>query len=183
MKKVRLRALESHDLEFLYKLRQEPLIKKNLKFYWPISMQGQVEWFNKISNDKNNKLLIIEGNQSKYNNKNRELKWDTIGDARIQHIDHFNKTAEIGLDICENFRGKGFGKIAFKSIMDFCFNELNMRKLYLYVFSFNEAGISVYKKNGFETEGILKKHIFKNGKYEDLLLMSIFKEDLERIKK
>lgn len=175
MKKIRLRALEETDLEFLHEMRRDPVIERNLKFYWPLSLSGQKKWFESTQSNQSNKLLIIEGASSDKEPFN--LEWNSIGNARIQHIDHLNKTAEIGLDICEKFRGKGFGKLAFQEIMDFCFNKLAMRKLYLYVFAFNEVGVAVYEKHGFKVEGVLKKHVFKDGKYEDLLLMSTFQKE------
>ena len=177
MKQVKLRAVEEKDLKFLHELRQDTLIQKNLKFYWPISMANQIKWFNKLTDSKENKLLIIEAIDREYEQPAiQHITWKAIGNARIQHIDHFNKTAEIGLDICEDFRGKGLGSLAFKEIMNFCFENLAMRKLYLYVFYFNKAGMAVYKKHGFKIEGKLKKHLFKNGKYEDLILMSKFRQ-------
>ena len=40
----------------------------------------------------------------------------------------------------------------------------------------NERAIKSYKKCGFTVEGVLKNEIFKDGKYYDEIIMSIFKD-------
>ncbi|WP_296646487.1 GNAT family N-acetyltransferase [Romboutsia sp. 13368] len=40
---------------------------------------------------------------------------------------------------------------------------------------FNERAIKSYKKCGFNIEGVLKDEIFKDGKYYDEIVMSIFR--------
>jgi len=45
----------------------------------------------------------------------------------------------------------------------------------------NKGSIKVNEKCGFKTEGVLREAVFKNGKYQDLNLMSVLKRDFEEL--
>lgn len=70
--------------------------------------------------------------------------------------------------------GRGYGTDAMKVLMNFIFNNMNIRKIRLSTFSFNMRARKSYEKCGFEVEGILKDEIFKDGKYYDEIIMSVF---------
>jgi len=46
--------------------------------------------------------------------------------------------------------------------------------MYLYVFESNQIAVNLYKKAGFEIEGRLKDHIYRNG-WKTVLLMAKFR--------
>ena len=54
---------------------------------------------------------------------------------------------------------------------------MNIRKIKLNVFSFNIRAQKCYEKCGFKAEGILKDEIFKEGKYYDEIIMSLFSNE------
>ena len=58
-------------------------------------------------------------------------------------------------------------------IISFCFNHINLHKVYLHVFESNLRAINCYKKIGMVQEGILIDHHYNNGKYENVLIMSL----------
>ncbi|MFA6236391.1 MAG: GNAT family protein [Bacteriovorax sp.] len=85
-------------------------------------------------------------------------------------------TTWIGIAVAdETYWGKGFGFDATKVLIRFLFNELNIRKVTLGVFSYNERAIKCYRKLGFEEEGRLKENFFRDGKYHDEIIMSLFR--------
>lgn len=55
--------------------------------------------------------------------------------------------------------------------MNFCFQHLNLHRIYLHVFESNKRAIRCYEKAGFAIEGTLRDHHFAKGKYEDVLIM------------
>jgi diamine N-acetyltransferase len=63
--------------------------------------------------------------------------------------------------------------LALKELLKFAFDSLNINKVYLYVFHINHPALNLYKKIGFRTDGILRQHSFINGKYLDLICMSL----------
>lgn len=72
----------------------------------------------------------------------------------------------------EALRGKGYGRQAMECIMDYGFNELKLKRLYLDYYTGNPAQY-LYEKLGFQHEGTLRDNCRKNGKLYDVHLMSM----------
>lgn len=66
---------------------------------------------------------------------------------------------------------------ALRVLIKFVFEELNMHKISLGVFDFNERAIKCYEKVGFVEEGRFKEQLFKGGKYVDEIRMAILAKD------
>lgn len=64
-------------------------------------------------------------------------------------------------------------------LVRFIFNEMNMNKIKLHVFSFNERAKRVYEKIGFKVEGILRQELFREGRYHDVIVMGLLKSEWE----
>jgi len=62
-------------------------------------------------------------------------------------------------------------------LIDFIFNQMNINKIKLDVYSFNERAIKSYKKSGFIIEGVLRDEIYRDGKYYDKIVMGLLKKD------
>ena len=64
----------------------------------------------------------------------------------------------------------------------YLFENFTITKICAEVFAENQASAHILEKNGFEKEGYLKKHVYKNGKYYDLILYGLRKESYENKK-
>lgn len=97
---------------------------------------------------------------------------EIIGFIQITNIDLIHRSALIGVRIGDEVnRGKGFGTEAIKLAMDYCWRQLNLSRLSLNVFETNEKAIKLYSALGFEREGVLRRAVFINGGWLDLILM------------
>ena len=106
------------------------------------------------------------------------LEGQYIGGCGYFDLDVKNRHAALGISIVEpEFWGKGYGADALEVLIEFLFNEMNLRKVHLTVFSFNERAIRCYRKLGFVEEGRLREHVFREGRYEDVILMGLFRSD------
>lgn len=63
--------------------------------------------------------------------------------------------------------------------LDFAFYELNLNRVQLTVFDYNQSAISLYKKLGFQQEGSYREFIHRNGKRHDMLLFGLLKREWE----
>ncbi len=81
-------------------------------------------------------------------------------------------TATVGIMIHKDYQGMGVGKKLMETLLDVADNWLMLVRIELTVFVDNERAISLYKKMGFEQEGILRKAAIRNGVYVDELIMS-----------
>jgi len=80
-----------------------------------------------------------------------------VGVIGLNHIDSFNQGASLSYWINEKYWRKGIASEAIKPVIDFAFNELKLRRLYLFAYASNKASNNLAKKLGFELEGTLKQ--------------------------
>jgi len=103
-----------------------------------------------------------------------------IGQIDLHNIDWKNRTAGLGIVIGKaDYLGKGYGKDAIELLKDFVFNTLNLNRLELEVYEYNVRAYKCYLKCGFIEEGRSRKKLFRQGKYWDIIQMSILKEEYE----
>ena len=69
-------------------------------------------------------------------------------------------------------RGRGLGKEAMLVMMKYCFEELNLKRLYLDHYTGNPASF-LYQSLGFKYECVLRDNCRKNGRLYDVHLMSM----------
>jgi RimJ/RimL family protein N-acetyltransferase len=69
----------------------------------------------------------------------------------------FEHSAELGYWLGEQYWGKGYMNQAINQIIDIAFKELNLIRVFAFVFEENIYSENVLIKTGFEYEGFLKK--------------------------
>ncbi len=74
-------------------------------------------------------------------------------------------------------RGHGYGTEAAKLMLTYAFDRLNLESVHLGVNIENKAAIGSYEKAGFRREGIRRKLVYRNGRYYDVLMMSVLREE------
>lgn len=100
-----------------------------------------------------------------------------IGHVGLYKIDEVAKKTEYGILIADdNSRGKGYGTKATRAMVDYAFNTLGMHKVTAEVLNENIPSISMFTKCGFRIDGCLKDDVFKNGRYYDVLCMSVIRK-------
>jgi len=77
----------------------------------------------------------------------------------------------LGISIFKTFRRISAGTALMGYILDWSKKQKELEKISLTVFSTNKAAINLYKKFGFEIEGISKKQFKIAGKYVDEVIM------------
>jgi ribosomal-protein-alanine N-acetyltransferase len=84
--------------------------------------------------------------------------------------------AEIGYWIGRPFWGQGYASEAARRIVVFCFEELDLNRVYANYFSENPASRRVMENAGMSFEGMLKQHYFRWSKYIDVGICGITRE-------
>lgn len=101
-----------------------------------------------------------------------------IGVLALIHIDYKNRNAECIIDIGDKrFWGKGYGSEGLKLLLDYGFYEMNLHRLSLRVFSFNDRAIRLYQRLGFQQEGSSKEALFREGQWHDILHMGLLQRN------
>ena len=164
---VNLVALEVEHLELLRKWRTAPEVYEYLFDFSFISKEQQKIWYQNTLNDQHRKLMIIQ-DKEEY----------SLGLVQLVKIDYINHSAEWGFFVGETQqRYGGHAAEAEFLVLKYAFDILNLNKIYCLTFDFNKKVLSMHKRFGFKEEGIFKKHIYHQGEYKDVVMMSIFKDD------
>jgi RimJ/RimL family protein N-acetyltransferase len=80
--------------------------------------------------------------------------------------------ADFGYWLGKAYWGQGIMSSAVKLVTDFGFQKLKLRRIQAYVFKPNVASKKVLEKNGFKTEGLLRKDIRKDGHLFDVYILA-----------
>lgn len=62
---------------------------------------------------------------------------------------------------------------------NYAFSVLELNKIYLYTNDDNVAAYRIYEKYGFQLEGILRNHKWKNGKFQNRRFYGLLKSEWE----
>lgn len=168
--KVILRPLKIEDLEKTHEWRNNlELIKLTQGIRFPKTMEMDREWFGHALNDKSNRNIYF-GVDEKQNG-------EFIGIIQLNNIDYISGTASWGFVIGDQKnKGTGASLESQKLLFVYAFDILNLRKIYSYTIEFNKQTLNWLKKiGGFEEEGRLKKHVYLDGIFHDVIIMSFFK--------
>ena len=170
--KIKLRYFESKDFDEIIKIRSSADTYEFFFEYEPFNSKQQQTWWEQSYQKNNEKNFIIVDNKDNF-----------LGTISLLNIDMRSKKAELGrFFISEYNRGNHFGTISITLLLEYAFKHLNMNKVYLEVFSHNKQAIFLYEQIGFTREGLLHKHIFKNGQYCDVVVYAIFSNCLKGTK-
>jgi RimJ/RimL family protein N-acetyltransferase len=79
----------------------------------------------------------------------------------------------LGMGLLPEYRGKGLGSKLLSAVLDHS-KKFGLEKVELHVYTTNLPAIAIYKKQGFEQEGLIKKYRKLDGQYFDCLAMGKF---------
>ncbi len=165
---VILRAFEREDAERCYRWMNDPNTVHTLKSRYPIAFQNELEWLDRAMHPSSNERhFAIERRDDRTH----------IGNASIHDSDWVSRTGWFGLFIGEPTAwNRGFGGDAVQTLVRFAFEEMNLVKLRINVFEYNERAKHVLNEHGFVQEGELQRDFFREGKYHDILILSKFRD-------
>lgn len=171
---MQLREIDIQDLERINTWRNDPeiidLLGNNFLY---IAESVDRNWYQQylLSREKNIRLAIIPEDMS-----------SAVGIVNLTGIHSVNRSAEFSIMIGnKEYWNQGLGKQATVQMLHHGFLNLNLHRIYLYVLTRNVRAVSMYEKTGFSKEGLLREAVYKNGKFEDMILMSILQRDFNPI--
>jgi diamine N-acetyltransferase len=169
--RVRLRAIERSDIPKYYDWVNDPEVTRGLSLYLPMSNADEEKWFERaLQGDPNEKPLAIEVKDSD--------GWKLIGNCGLFGIEWVNRCAELGILIGDKSAwNKGFGTETMVLLLRHGFETLNLNRLFLRVYGTNVRAVRAYQKAGFIEEGRMREAVFKNGRYDDIIIMSVLRSE------
>jgi RimJ/RimL family protein N-acetyltransferase len=96
-----------------------------------------------------------------------------IGFVLFKNLNPVFRAAELGVRIGdEGDRGKGHGSAALRLALDYAWNTLNLKRVWLTVLASNTRAIASYRRAGFEQEGVMRQAAFIGGQWMDVAMMA-----------
>lgn len=106
-----------------------------------------------------------------------------IGQINLDAIDWKNRVGRIGILLgSAEWFGRGIGTEAMRLLVAFAFLEMNLHRLELEVYDFNERALRSYRSCGFREEGRLRQRQYKNGRYVDVIQMGLLRSEWEALR-
>ena len=164
-KQVLLRPIVMGDLDRLLNWFNDPEVTRNLNTYLPMHEEGEREWIRSQKDRRQTDMVlaIVLPEQNRH-----------IGTIGLGGIHARDQRAMLGIAIGDKeYQGKGYGTEAIQLFTTYAFNQMNLRRIELFVIASNKRARRCYEKCGFVKEGILKKRMFRDGKWEDELFMAL----------
>jgi UDP-4-amino-4,6-dideoxy-N-acetyl-beta-L-altrosamine N-acetyltransferase len=170
-KKVILRGFQGSDIKKLVQWRNDPDINRHFFEYEPSTPERQRRWLETTSSRHDERFFIIA---------NR--KGQAIGTVGLTRIDGRSRNAEWGRFMIGEKKnlGKGYGLEALYLSAQYAFSHLNLHRLYLKVFAWNKNARAMYESFGFKKEGTLREHVFRNGKYHDVVIYGLLAHEFRK---
>jgi RimJ/RimL family protein N-acetyltransferase len=101
-----------------------------------------------------------------------------IGTTDLREISFDDGRAAFGIAIGEKDEwGKGYGTEALLALCDFGFGQLRLERIELDVYAGNDRARRSYEKAGFRAEGTLRHGHFADGRFLDVLRMSLLRDE------
>jgi ribosomal protein S18 acetylase RimI-like enzyme len=94
----------------------------------------------------------------------------TINSSQKERTKH---VGTLGIVISEKYTGLGLGKILMNDLLDWAKQNGITKKISLVTNENNTVAIELYKKVGFEVEGLLKHDNFIRGNYSNTVVMGL----------
>lgn len=169
--KIYLAPVEVDDLNHYLKWMNDQEVTRFLNTRFPLNRDVEKELLESMVREED---TIVLGIHLKETDK-------LIGGIGLHKIQQVDRCATFGIVIGDKEEwSKGYGTEATELIVNYGFQTLNLNRIELEVFAYNERGINCYEKVGFMREGARRQARFCDGEYYDVILMGILRQEWEK---
>ncbi len=163
---VKLRPIEIQDAPVLMELNNSKQIADFVVGNpTQVNLEQQISWIQGLDREKTTKRwTICLGEQA-------------VGTVFLSSIDLNNGVGNANIKLLPTFQGRGIAKRAIALLCDLAFDELGLFCVTANVLSYNIKSKMLFEKCGFHVDGILRSRVLKNGVRQDLIALSLLKEE------
>jgi len=167
-KRLTLRAIERDDLPRYVVWLNDLEVTHHLKTYPPMNLEDETDWYEQQRKDGSTLNLAIVVSDEEWH----------IGSVSLMKINQRDQNAELGIIIGDKTRwGQGYGREAIQLLLHYGFTTLNLHRVYLRVDASHTPAIRCYLSCDFVEEGRLRDVVFRQGRFEDQLIMSVLRPE------
>lgn len=153
------RFSESH-IDGVTALYNEPAITRQVL---QMPFQSTEIWRQRLASDNERLVKLVALHQGA-----------VIGNIGLEQFSRIRRShaGNLGMAVAVQWQGKGVGSKLLAAALDVADNWMNLQRVELSVYADNEAAIGLYRKFGFETEGLFRDYAVRDGQLVDTLSMA-----------
>ena len=174
---MKLKADKSINLELINQSHAEDLYKLtdcNRKF-----LRKWLPWVDHTKTVDDTKNFIKRTQKKTDGNEGLQFaikyKGKIAGMIGLVEISKVRNKTEIGYWLAEEYNGKGIMTKACKTLVDYCFNKLNLKHVIIGCDIKNKSSRRIPERLGFFKQGILKRDGYHEGIFADHVIYSMRK--------
>lgn len=170
-KEYYLSSLIFEDLEKIKLWRNSQM--DFLRQFKPLTSKNQEQWWNDITNDEKSVIFsIISFNDD-----------EIIGYCGLTNIHLLYSHAEISFITKEMEPTSAKYRIIFlevlKMLAKFAFDNLNLNRIFTETYETRTDHIKILEDFGFIKEGVMREHVFKQGKFVNCIIHSVLRKEFK----
>ncbi|HYE42834.1 MAG TPA: GNAT family protein [Caulobacteraceae bacterium] len=166
---IDLRPLERSDSERLFLWRREPEVDRWMCGRVSETLDEHERWLDQFLANPDVRGWIIA------------VRGEPVGLLTLKGLAGCDQCAQWGWYIGEaGARGRGVGRAAQALGLDLAFGELGLNKVTAEVLADNEVALKAQASAGFRREGYLRQQALKDGRFRDVVLLAVLREEWNR---
>jgi RimJ/RimL family protein N-acetyltransferase len=155
---ITFKVLGREDIEDIRRIRN--LVSNNLTVPQQINELEQEKWFANMSADSSRQYFAILRNDV------------VVGCIWYESYSFTNSSCRVGLFIDPAFQGRKIGTIAMETFIKYLHDSFGMHRIWCFVLENNLASLNLFRKIGFIDEGVQREAIFRNGVYNNYIMLA-----------
>lgn len=165
-----LRQVKQDDAGSLLTYLSDPEVMKHVGLFPFGSIEdalGEISWYDSIYEEKTGIRwgITMKG------------KGEVIGSCGFLKMAAQHFRAEVGTELSKEYWGQGIASEALEAVLRYGFMHLDLQRVEGLIEPANLPSQKLFEKHGFIREGLLRKYEFTCGKFDDLYMYSLLKEE------
>jgi RimJ/RimL family protein N-acetyltransferase len=169
-KLVRLRGVEPSDWEAHFAWNADTEMARRLDhIHFPQSREATRRWAERAATQ--------DGANDAFHFEIENLAGELVGGLGTHDCNRRNGTFSLGVATRPGHQRRGYAAEAITIVLRHYFEELRYQKVSVGVYGFNEPSLRLFAKLGFAREGRQRRMIYTGGRFFDLVLLGMTKEE------
>jgi L-amino acid N-acyltransferase YncA len=155
-----VRAAEAHDADAICTIHNQGIVDRIATLDTALrTPAGCREWLGE--RDPRHPVIVAEAGST-------VVGWASLNRFNTRHV--YDHVADFSVYVERAWRGRGLGTELLVRLIERA-RELGYHKMVLAALAFNEAGIALYGRAGFQTVGVYREHGQLDGRWVDVVIM------------
>jgi ribosomal-protein-alanine N-acetyltransferase len=169
--KTTLRPIEEEDLEFIQRCMNDPRVWRPAVDINPMNRELGSDFFEEVLTTEDDvHCLVCDGEEPLGHISLTESEYGPSETAR-------SRAVELAYWLAPDYHGQGYGSDAAAQMVQYAFEDRNLRRVSAQCGSFNDASIGLLESLGFNHEGTLREAAWFRGEYHDMLWYGLLRDE------